>query len=61
MMPSWCSKIFTAEWKKEKHRCIAAREGASEIGLAVMATTFSIVAVFVPVAFMKGIVWKILF
>src|SRR5574341_381128 len=36
----------------------AAREGASEIGLAVMATTFSIVAVFVPVAFMKGIVGK---
>ncbi|HEX9020322.1 MAG TPA: efflux RND transporter permease subunit, partial [Nitrospirota bacterium] len=36
----------------------AAREGASEIGLAVMATTFSIVAVFVPVAFMKGIIGK---
>ena len=36
----------------------AAREGASEIGLAVMATTMSIVAVFVPVAFMKGIVGK---
>jgi len=36
----------------------AAREGASEIGLAVMATTFSIVAVFIPVAFMKGIVGK---
>lgn len=36
----------------------AAQEGASEIGLAVMATTFSIVAVFVPVAFMKGIVGK---
>ncbi len=36
----------------------ASSEGASEIGLAVMATTFSIVAVFVPVAFMKGIVGK---
>ena len=34
----------------------AARDGTSEIGLAVLATTFSIVAVFVPVAFMKGIV-----
>jgi len=32
----------------------AAREGTSEIGLAVLATTFSIVAVFVPVAFMRG-------
>jgi HAE1 family hydrophobic/amphiphilic exporter-1 len=32
----------------------AARQGTSEIGLAVLATTFSIVAVFIPVAFMKG-------
>ena len=39
----------------------ASREGASEIGLAVMATTLSIVAVFVPVAFMKGIVGKFFF
>src|SRR5512138_2055933 len=34
----------------------AARNGTKEIGLAVMATTFTIVAVFVPVAFMGGIV-----
>ena len=33
----------------------AARVGTSEIGLAVAATTFSIVAVFVPIAFMGGI------
>jgi HAE1 family hydrophobic/amphiphilic exporter-1 len=39
----------------------ASEEGASEIGLAVMATTLSIVAVFVPVAFMKGIVGKFFF
>src|SRR5215210_5920055 len=32
----------------------AAHEGTDEIGLAVAATTFSIVAVFVPVAFMYG-------
>jgi hydrophobe/amphiphile efflux-1 (HAE1) family protein len=36
----------------------AAREGTEEIGLAVMATTFAIVAVFVPVAFMSGIIGK---
>ncbi len=36
----------------------AARKGTSEIGLAVMATTFSIIAVFVPIAFMKGIVGR---
>jgi len=39
----------------------SAREGTSEIGLAVMATTFSIIAVFVPVAFMKGIVGRFFF
>lgn len=33
----------------------AAHVGTSEIGLAVAATTFSIVAVFVPIAFMGGI------
>ena len=32
----------------------AAHEGTEEIGLAVAATTFSIVAVFVPVGFMSG-------
>src|SRR6187397_1319409 len=36
----------------------AAHVGTEEIGLAVMATTFAICAVFVPVAFMKGIVGK---
>jgi hydrophobic/amphiphilic exporter-1 (mainly G- bacteria), HAE1 family len=37
-----------------KDHFTAAREGTDEIGLAVAATTFSIVAVFVPVAFMYG-------
>ncbi len=39
----------------------AASVGTEEIGLAVMATTFAICAVFVPVAFMKGIVGKFFF
>jgi multidrug efflux pump subunit AcrB len=34
----------------------AASRGTKEIALAVMATTFTLVAVFVPVAFMQGIV-----
>jgi hydrophobic/amphiphilic exporter-1 (mainly G- bacteria), HAE1 family len=34
----------------------AARAGTAEIGLAVMATTFTILAVFLPVGFMTGIV-----
>ena len=36
----------------------AALEGTNEIGLAVLATTLSIVAVFLPVAFMEGIIGK---
>src|SRR5947199_305099 len=39
----------------------AAREGTDAIGLAVMATTFAIVAVFVPIAFMKGIIGQFFF
>ncbi|MEO8039743.1 MAG: efflux RND transporter permease subunit [Betaproteobacteria bacterium] len=36
----------------------AALDGTQEIGLAVMATTFTICAVFVPVAFMGGIIGR---
>ncbi len=36
----------------------AALEGTREIGLAVLATTFSIVAVFLPVGFMGGIIGR---
>ena len=38
-----------------KDHYTAAHEGTNEIGLAVAATTFSIVVVFVPIAFMGGI------
>ncbi|HEX9562441.1 MAG TPA: efflux RND transporter permease subunit [Gemmatimonadaceae bacterium] len=39
----------------------AAAEGTREIVLAVMATTLTIVAVFVPVAFMRGIIGRFFF
>lgn len=39
----------------------AARFGTSEIGLAVFSTSLSIMAVFVPVAYMKGIVGRFFF
>lgn len=39
-----------------KDKVAAAVDGTSEIGLAVMATTFSLVAVFLPVGMMNGIV-----
>ena len=38
-----------------KDHYTAAREGTDEIGLAVAATTFSIIAVFVPIAFLDGV------
>lgn len=40
---------------------VAAYRGTSEIFLAVMATTLTLVAVFVPVAFMGGIIGKFFF
>ena len=36
----------------------AARDGTEEIGVAVMATTFTICAVFVPIAFMEGLIGR---
>jgi hydrophobic/amphiphilic exporter-1 (mainly G- bacteria), HAE1 family len=39
----------------------AAQKATAEIGLAVLATTMSIVAVFVPVAFMEGMVGQFFF
>ena len=41
-----------------KHHHQAALEGTNEIGLAVLATTLSIVAVFLPVGFMGGIIGR---
>jgi HAE1 family hydrophobic/amphiphilic exporter-1 len=47
--------------EKGEDHFTAAREGTSEIGLAVLATSMSIMAVFIPVAFMKGIVGRFFF
>jgi HAE1 family hydrophobic/amphiphilic exporter-1 len=44
-----------------KDHVTAAREGTAEIGSAVIATTLSILAVFIPVAFMGGIVGRFFF
>lgn len=41
-----------------KDHVTASLDGTNEIGLAVFATTLSIMAVFVPVAFMKGIIGR---
>ena len=47
------------EMGKDHHR--AAGEGTSEIGLAVLSTTLAVVAVFIPVAFMGGMIGKLFF
>jgi HAE1 family hydrophobic/amphiphilic exporter-1 len=41
-----------------KHHKTAAFDGTAEIGLAVAATTFTIVAVFMPIGFMGGIIGR---
>ncbi|MEO7992901.1 MAG: efflux RND transporter permease subunit, partial [bacterium] len=46
---------------KGKTPAQAALDGTQEIGMAVMATTFTLVCVFVPIAFMGGIVGKYFF
>ena len=38
----------------------AAMEAADEIGLAVIATTFTLIAVFLPTAFMSGVAGQVL-
>jgi len=47
--------------EKGEDHITAAQKGTSEIGLAVLATTASIVAVFVPVAFMQGHIGRFFF
>ncbi len=47
------------EMKKGKVR--AARDGAVEIGFAALAATVAVVAIFLPVAFMKGVIGKYFF
>jgi HAE1 family hydrophobic/amphiphilic exporter-1 len=48
---------------EEKHvpPMVAAREATAEIGLAVLATTFSLVVIFVPVSFMSSIAGRFLY
>lgn len=50
--------IFRFMEEKDMKPIEAAMKGTKEIGLAVMATTFSLLAVFVPIGFMGGIVGR---
>jgi len=50
--------IFRHMEQLRQPRLVAAREGTREIAFAVIAATFSIAAVFLPVAFMRGIIGR---
>ena len=50
--------IFRHIEEEKKNPMEAASFGTKEIGLAVMATTFSLLAIFIPIGFMKGIVGR---
>ncbi|MEI6438408.1 MAG: efflux RND transporter permease subunit [Candidatus Omnitrophota bacterium] len=47
--------------EKGKSRILAALAGSSEIAFAAMAATISVVAIFLPVAFMSGVIGKFFF
>jgi hydrophobic/amphiphilic exporter-1 (mainly G- bacteria), HAE1 family len=53
--------IFRFVEEKKMQPFDAAREATAEIGLAVMATTFSLVVIFVPVSFMSSISGRFLY
>jgi HAE1 family hydrophobic/amphiphilic exporter-1 len=53
--------IFRFVEEKKMTPFQAAKEATAEIGLAVMATTFSLVVIFVPVSFMSSISGRFLF
>ncbi|MFL6278989.1 MAG: efflux RND transporter permease subunit [Vicinamibacterales bacterium] len=53
--------IFRHMEEKKMSPAQAAVEGTKEVGLAVMATSMSLIVVFLPVAFMAGIVGRFMF
>ena len=54
-MRSSCARTSCATWRWARTTTARRSRAPNEIGLAVAATTFSIVVVFVPIAFMGGI------
>ena len=58
-MRSWCWRTSTGSSRRRTQDPFqAAVDATQEIGLAVLATTLSLVAIFVPVGFMGGIVGR---
>ncbi len=45
-------------FEEGKDRVTAAREGTDEITFAALSATIAIIAIFIPVVFMKGVIGK---
>ena len=59
--PSWCWRTSTATPSMGKDRVTRRARRRAEITFAAIAATLAIMAIFLPVAFMKGIVGKFFF
>ena len=57
--PSSCSRTSPATSSRATRRCEAALKGAREIGFTVLSMTVSLVAVFIPILLMGGIVGRL--
>ncbi len=53
---SWRTSFATPRWART--RMVAAAEGTKEITFAALAATIAVIAIFMPVAFMSGIIGK---
>ena len=60
MTPSSCSKISSAISRRVKGCWRRALNGSKEIGFTIISMTLSLVAVFIPVLFMGGIIGRLL-
>ena len=59
MTPSWSWKISPATWKWGCLPTEAALKGAKEIGFTVLTMSTSLIAVFIPLLMMGGIVGRL--
>ena len=58
-MPSWSWKTSRAIWRRACGPFDAALKGAEEIGFTVLSISISLIAVFIPLLMMGGIVGRL--
>ena len=56
--PSWSWRTSTATPRAARTGCSAALEGTHEIAFAALAATLAVVAIFIPVVFMYGVIGR---